>query len=126
MWVLGQRQSPAALYSWERARYPLIGEWVGPRASLHGCGKSRPTGIRCRDRPARSQQLYRLRQPRKTSHMSPSINTFNIFKTASTSYFGFAKEGLQDVCSFKRRQIVHLVGSHYKERCHAPTQPSPS
>ena len=34
---------------------------MGPRASLDGCGKSRPpTGIRSPDRPARSESLYRL------------------------------------------------------------------
>jgi hypothetical protein len=36
---------------------------VGPRAGLNRCGKSRPTGIRSPDRPARSQSLYRLRYP---------------------------------------------------------------
>ena len=34
---------------------------MGPRAGLDRCGKSRPTGIRSPDRPARSQSLYRLR-----------------------------------------------------------------
>ena len=36
--------------------------WVGPRAGLDGCGKSRPppTGIRSPDRPARRESLYRL------------------------------------------------------------------
>jgi hypothetical protein len=34
---------------------------VGPRAILDRCGKSRLTGIRSPDRPARSQSLYRLR-----------------------------------------------------------------
>jgi hypothetical protein len=33
---------------------------VGPRAGLHRCGKSRPTGIRSPDRPDRRQSLYRL------------------------------------------------------------------
>ena len=36
---------------------------MGPRAGLDRCGKSRPTGIRYPDRPARSQSLYRLRYP---------------------------------------------------------------
>jgi len=34
---------------------------VGLRAGLDRCGKSRPTGIRSPDRPARRQSLYRLR-----------------------------------------------------------------
>ena len=36
---------------------------MGPRAGLDRCGKSRPTGIRFPDRPARNQSLYRLRYP---------------------------------------------------------------
>jgi hypothetical protein len=36
---------------------------VGPGAGLDGCGKSRPTGIRSPDLPARSESLYRLRYP---------------------------------------------------------------
>jgi len=36
---------------------------VGLRAGLDWCGKSRPTGIRSPDRPARRQSLYRLRDP---------------------------------------------------------------
>ena len=35
---------------------------MGPRAGLDG-GKSRPTGIRSPDRPARSQSLYLLSYP---------------------------------------------------------------
>ena len=36
---------------------------MGLRADLDWCGKSRPTGIRSPDRPARRQSLYRLRYP---------------------------------------------------------------
>ena len=36
---------------------------MGLRAGLDWCGKSRPTGIRSPDRPARRQSLYRLRDP---------------------------------------------------------------
>jgi hypothetical protein len=48
------------LYPRER---PGIGGWVDPRAGLDLCEKSRPTGIRSQDRPARSALLYRLRYP---------------------------------------------------------------
>ena len=44
----------------ERAGTNFTGSWVGPRAGLDRCGKSRPTEIRSPDRPARSQSLYRL------------------------------------------------------------------
>ena len=33
---------------------------MGPRAGLDRRGKSRPTGIRSPDRPARSESIYRL------------------------------------------------------------------
>jgi len=46
-----------------KTRYPFTGSWVGPRAFLDRCGKSRPMGIRSPDRPARSQLLYWLRYP---------------------------------------------------------------
>jgi len=60
MWVDGQRHAPAALPP-ERPDTHCIGGWVGPRAGLDRCIKSRPpTGIRSLDRPARSESLYRL------------------------------------------------------------------
>ena len=59
-----QRHAPAALYPWEGPGTHCAGGWVGPRAGLNRCGKSRPpTGIRSPDRSARSQSLYRLRYP---------------------------------------------------------------
>jgi len=36
-----------------------IGGWVGPSAGVNGCGNLAPTGIRSRDRPARSESLSR-------------------------------------------------------------------
>jgi hypothetical protein len=36
---------------------------VGPGAGLDRCGKSRPTGIRSPDLPARRESLYRLSYP---------------------------------------------------------------
>jgi hypothetical protein len=38
--------------------------WVGPSAGVDGCTEGlAPTGIRSRDRPPRSESLYRLRYP---------------------------------------------------------------
>ena len=59
----GQRHDPAALYPREKAGTHCTGGLLGPTAGLDKCGKSRPTGIRSSDRPARSQLLYRLRYP---------------------------------------------------------------
>ena len=59
----GQRHASAAPYPRERPGTQCTGGWVGLRASLDWCGKSRPTGIRSPDRPARRQSLYRLRYP---------------------------------------------------------------
>jgi hypothetical protein len=57
---MGQRHAPDAFYPRERPGTHCTGGWVGPRAGLDRCGKSRPTEIRSPDRPARSQSLYRL------------------------------------------------------------------
>ena len=60
----GQRHAPAALYPRERPGTHCTGSWVGPRAGLYRCGKSRPPlGFDPRTVSARSQSLYRLRYP---------------------------------------------------------------
>jgi hypothetical protein len=63
--VDGRRHAPAALSPGKRLGTHCIGGWVGPRASLDGCGNSSPPapGIRSPDRPARSESLYRLSYP---------------------------------------------------------------
>jgi hypothetical protein len=52
--------TPRPLYLQEETSTHFTGGWVGPRAGLDRCEKSRPTGIRFPDRQARSQSLYRL------------------------------------------------------------------
>jgi hypothetical protein len=42
MGLVGQRHAPAALPPRKRPNAHCIGGWVGPRAGLDGCGKSRP------------------------------------------------------------------------------------
>jgi hypothetical protein len=61
--VRGQRHAPAAFYPWERPSTHCTGGWLGHRAGLDRCGKSRPTGIRSPDCPGRSQSLYQLSYP---------------------------------------------------------------
>ena len=58
----GQRHAPAALSPGKRPGTHRIGGWVGLRAGLDGCGKSRPhpTGIRSRTVQPVAQSLYRL------------------------------------------------------------------
>jgi hypothetical protein len=61
MRVDGQLHALDALPPGKRPGTHCTGGWVGPRAGMGGCGKSRPpTGIRSPDRPARSESLYRL------------------------------------------------------------------
>ena len=52
MGVGGERQATAAVMSGGISGTHFTGGWVGARAGLDGCGKSRPTGIRSPDRPA--------------------------------------------------------------------------
>jgi hypothetical protein len=39
-WVVNA--TPRPLYPRERASTQCIGSWVGPKAGMDGCGKSRP------------------------------------------------------------------------------------
>jgi len=58
-WVVKTTTWPP--YPQERPGTDCIGGWVGLRASMEGCEKSRPhTGIRTPDRSVRSESLYRL------------------------------------------------------------------
>jgi len=59
--VRGQRHALATPYPRERPGTHCTGGWVGLRAGLDSCGKSRPNGIRSPDHPAHRQSLYRLR-----------------------------------------------------------------
>jgi hypothetical protein len=52
MGVGGECHATAALTSGKRSGTHFTGGWVGARAGLDGCGKSRPTGIQSPDRPA--------------------------------------------------------------------------
>ena len=56
--VGGYLHAPAALLLENKPGTHFIGGWVGPRASLDGCGKFRPTGIRFPDCPACSELVY--------------------------------------------------------------------
>jgi len=58
--VRGQRYAPSAPYPREKPGTHFTGGWVGLRAGLDRCGKSRPTAVRSSDRPAHRQSLYRL------------------------------------------------------------------
>ena len=60
----GSASRPGRSLPRERLGTHCTGGLVGPRAGLDRCGKFRPpTGIRSPDRPARSQSIYRLRDP---------------------------------------------------------------
>jgi hypothetical protein len=51
--------NPGCLIPGKRPDTHCIGGWVGPRAGLDGCGKSRPpNGIRQADNPAQCDSLY--------------------------------------------------------------------
>jgi hypothetical protein len=60
-WVVNA--TPRLLYPRERPGTHCIGDWVGPRAGLDGCGKSLHHWGSIPDRPARSESLYRLIYP---------------------------------------------------------------
>jgi hypothetical protein len=57
---VGIHATPRPFCPLKRLSTHFIGGCVGLRAGLAGCGKSRPTGIRSPDLPARSESVYRL------------------------------------------------------------------
>jgi hypothetical protein len=57
---------------------------VGPRAGLDRCGKSRPTGIRSPDLPARSESLYRLHYDQS------NVDNLNKVRSEASGRFGGA------------------------------------
>jgi len=76
----GSASRPGRLYPREGPGTQFTGGWVGPRAGLDRCKKSRSHRDSIADRPSRSQSLYRLSYP---VHPFPSkssqINTDLLF-----------------------------------------------
>ena len=64
--------TPRPLYHRDRNGTDYIRGWMGPRADLDGCGKSRLTRITSPNRPARSKSLYRQCCPGPGSQISVS------------------------------------------------------
>ena len=60
MGVRGQLQAPAALPAGKRPGIHCTGAWVGPRAGLGWCRKSRPHLDSIPGHAARIESLYRL------------------------------------------------------------------
>ena len=82
VWVVSV--TPWPLFTRERPGTHCTEGWVGPRAGLDKCGKSRrPTGmIRSPDSPARRQSLYRLSYPAHWVY----LNVYIIFFSFKTKY----------------------------------------
>jgi hypothetical protein len=92
-----------------------VGGWVGPRAGVDGCGKSRSRrdSIRCADRPARCQSLYWLRHPdppflvcevcfvTSILHLSTLlIDTFKALQLLTRTHFSFFSSELVSFVKF--------------------------
>ena len=63
MGVGGQSQAPAILPTDKRPGTHCIGGWMRPRVYAEGAENLVLTGFRSPDRQARSESLYRLRNP---------------------------------------------------------------
>ena len=64
--VVSQRHDPAGLSPGKKPGTHFTVSWMGPRPGVGGCGKTRPTGIRSSDRPARIASRYtELSRPTK-------------------------------------------------------------
>jgi hypothetical protein len=74
--VRGRQHAKAALYPRERAGTNCTGGWVGLTAGMDGRKISPPLGFDPRERPARSQSLYRLSYP---AHRNTSIRSISLY-----------------------------------------------
>jgi hypothetical protein len=78
-WVVST--TPRPIYPRERPGTHCTGDWVGPRAGLDVCEKSRPHRDSVPDRPSRSQSLCRLSYP---THVTSSHYTAHNFSKAKS------------------------------------------
>jgi hypothetical protein len=104
--------TPRPLYLRERPGTHCTGGWVDPKAGLDVCEKSRPTGIRSPDRPARSQSLYRLSYP---AHLMSQVAEENTGSLNAPSLVGNkqACRRFGEACSlfFTSRQSKNREGN---------------
>jgi hypothetical protein len=111
--VGGQRHAPGALPPGKWLSTHCIGGWVGPRAGLGGCGKSRPHQDSIPDRPARSKSLYRLSYPGPPyTYIHTYIYTISVYNTSKFSNltlptFYKAREGMYVKRSIEPRSRNH-------------------
>jgi len=77
--VRGQRHAPAAFNPRERPGTHCTGGWVGPRAGLDRCGKSRPPppGFDPRTVQSVRQSLYRLSYSALFYYTEQRLNPLN-------------------------------------------------
>ena len=114
-WGWGVRNTSRRLHSRERPRIHWIGGWVGPRAGLDGCGKSRPPpGFNSRTvQPVASRyadwaiaatlDAVHLKKKRKDFHESRQINLLCVsYDTSSMKcvFFFFASRQCLQVNKF--------------------------
>jgi hypothetical protein len=83
----------------ERPGTHCTGGWVGHGAGLDRCGKSRPTGIRSPDLPARSESLYRLRYPGSKAFYTSEMSHCYLIYT-SIQFHLFLQENCWILCSY--------------------------
>jgi len=107
------------LYPRERPGTHWTGGWVGPRAGLNECGKSRPSGIQSPDCPARRQWVYRLSYPGSRDDMYP-LNMYCLFeKTCYLHELGIPKTEAEDT---KRLYISEYTASRTGRQPSAQSQ----
>jgi hypothetical protein len=95
-----QHHTPAALPPGNNGTH-CTGGWVGPRAGLDVCEKSRLTGIQFPDHPASIQSLYRLSYPAQKVTVQDSISI------ASSGFYKLAT--IVSWADLKGREIAKTV-----------------
>ena len=94
-----------------------MGGWVGPRASLDGCGKPRSHRARSPDRPASSESLYRLSYPSPIWTVLAKLIQFTLYRTILNIHFNiilpsmprYSKWTLSFSFAYRSPECVHLL-----------------
>ena len=109
----GQQHAPAALYPQERTGTHFTEGWVGPRAGLDRCGKSRPHRDWIPDRPARSSVAIPTELPIQVLLLRANYRQYAAStKSTLISDVNQPEYGSRKQSRFVSRRVIHVLSLH--------------
>jgi len=121
--VGGQCHHPGRFTPREKPGTHCIEGWVGPKASVDRCGKSRPHRGSIPDRPGHSESLYRLSYRGPRYYYCTIVNqlhdTYMILIDLSNFTFGYPK-WISPVMLQNKKGIWNQCWNAYQEESNIP------